>query len=419
VKREYGGVPSRTKRSYRTTAQFFGLVEVLAKSLGPTQTQLEALESSYKSTGDYLVAAPEFQGLLLDVSGHGSRTLGTLVRPSDESREGFDVDSIARLHRSALAHYSCASGPGRLLGDLHTVIARYGEKHGLKVRRWDRCVTLEYAGGMCCDIAPVIDDPLFASEYGDTHGRIPDRTLKLYDATNPRGFIKFFNQAAATSAVFSDTVNLVEALNAEIRATVTPLPSAQEVFERLLCRLIQLLKLHRNNAFGGPGPSSNASPTSVFLTTLAAKAYLVQAPLPHSSPLDLLLDIVETMPSHFVRLPQAGGSEFWYLQNPSAPTDNLAGGMNTALRQTGFDWWHARVVEQLGAILDAIENRSGMDVLVSKIEAAFGPRAARCIRADQASRQSADRSLGRVAVFTGSGIALPASARSHNFFGCP
>jgi hypothetical protein len=34
------------------------------------------------------------------------------------------------------------------------------------------------------------------------------------------------------------------------RAEVTPLPDAQEVFDRLLCRLVQLLKLHRNVAFG-------------------------------------------------------------------------------------------------------------------------------------------------------------------------
>ena len=95
-----------------------------------TQTQLDALESSYKGTGEFLVAAPEFQGLLLEIHGHGSRQLGTLVRPLDETREGFDVDQIARFHQSAMARYGGPGGPGLLLGDLFTVVSRYAKLHG-------------------------------------------------------------------------------------------------------------------------------------------------------------------------------------------------------------------------------------------------------------------------------------------------
>ena len=419
MKRENTGGLIRAQRSERTSARFFGLVDTLVRALEPTQTQLDALKSSYKGTGEFLVAAPEFQGLLLEIHGHGSRQLGTLVRPLDETREGFDVDQIARFHQSAMAHYSGPGGPGLLLGDLYTVVKRYAELHGLKVRRWERCVTLEYSGGMCADIAPVIDHPLLATTYGDTHARIPDRKLRLYDATNPRGYNKFFDRAAATSALFTGALRFAKAITADAAAGVTPLPSAQEVFDRLLCRLIQLLKMHRNVAFGPSTPGPDASPTSVFITTLAAKAYLVQAPLPHDSPLDLLLDIVATLPDHFGRIEQPDGSALWHLENPSAPADNLATSMNSNLRQDGFAWWHARVVGHLTKILDAIENHAGMDVVVAAVKEAFGERAARAIQGEQRQHPSANRTAGRIALIPATGVPLRSAAQSHTFFGAP
>ena len=63
MKRENASNLVRTQRSDRTSARFFGLVDMLVRALEPTQTQLDALESSYQSTGEFLVAAPEFQRL--------------------------------------------------------------------------------------------------------------------------------------------------------------------------------------------------------------------------------------------------------------------------------------------------------------------------------------------------------------------
>lgn len=417
MKRENTRGLIRAQRSDTTSARFFGLIDSVVRAVEPTQTQLESLESAYESTGEFLVAAPEFQGMLLEIHGHGSRQLGTLIRPVDETREGFDVDQIARFHQSAMNYYGGAAGAGRLLDDLHAVVGRYAKQHGLTVRRWERCVTLEYKGGMCADIAPVIDAPLVAAAFGDTHGRIPDHERRRYEATNPRGYNKFFDKAAATSAVFTGTVRLNKALAADAAAGVTPLPRVQEIFERLLCRLIQAMKLHRNVAFGPSTAGLDASPSSVFLTTLAAKAYLVQAPLPHDSPLDLLLDIVETLPDHFDRIEQRDGSEFWHLQNPSALEDNLAGGMNTKIRQDGFAWWHGRITAHLTKILDAIENHAGMDVVLAAIREAFGDRAAGAIQSNQSQIRQAGRNAGRVALIPAAGVPMQAAARSHTFFG--
>lgn len=412
----YPPIPKR-RASHRSSARFFYLVDAIGRLHEPTPTQLAALESSYRSTGEFLSECLEFRGLLHEIHAHGSRQLGTLVRPMDESREGFDIDLIARLRQLAMRKYGGTTGPTLLLNDLFAALERYAKAHGLRIHRWERCVTLEYAGGMFADIGPVIDEPSVLGVYGDTLGRIPDRKLHLYDSTNPRGYARCFDRAAAISPNFTSSFEFAKALNAETRADVAPLPAAEEVFNRLLSRLVQLLKLHRNVSFGVAAGGDDLSPSSIFVTTLAAAAYTVQAPRPHDSPLELLLDIVDTLPDHFERSPQPDGSERWFLANPSTPGENLAAGMNTPERQAAFDWWHLRAKTHLTEVVDAIEGNAGMDVLLATLERAFGKRAARTIRDDEAQRRQSSWQIGRVALISAATAPIAATARAHTFFG--
>lgn len=409
-------LPQR-RASTQSSARFFHLVDAIAQAHEPTASQLAALERSYNSTGDFLSECPEFSGQLVQIHSHGSRRLGTIVRPRDGSREGFDIDLIARLAPSAKRKYEGDRGPVLLLDHLYSALSRYAAAHGLRLHRWERCVTLEYAGGMCADIAPVIDAPLLSGPHAETHGLIPDRELRLFNSTNPRGYAKHFDLAAMISPNFLLSEISAEAFDLAKRADVVPLPDAQEVFGRLLCRLVQLLKLHRNVAFGSV-KDQDLAPTSVFLTTLAAIAYTVEAPLPHSSPLELLFDIVERMPSLFVRRRLPSGSEEWELPNPSAPTDNLAAGMNNPSRQVAFIEWHRRLLMDLKRILDAIESHQGMDVLLKAVQTAFGSRGFAAVQQIEMGRQESSRQAGR-AILLASSTAMPisVSARPHTFFG--
>lgn len=414
--REPVTLPQRPRSSLRASARFFHLVDIIARANEPTDTQLAALERSYNSTGEFLSACPEFRGDLIQIHAHGSRQLGTIVRPRDGSREGFDIDLIARLTSGARHKYDGEHGPTLLLDRLHGALSRYADARGLRLRRWERCATLEYAEGMCADIAPVIDSPLLAAPFGETHGLIPDRELRLFDSTNPRGYAKHFDHAAAISPNFTAALTLT--MDSAVRADVTPLPDAQEVFDRLLCRLVQLLKLHRNVAFGVAQGGQDMAPSSVFLTTLAAMAYEVEAPQPHESPLELLLDIVERMPLHFERISCPDGSEEWVLPNPSALQDNLAGGMNSPARQQAFFFWHRRLIGDLKRILHAIDNHEGMDVLLKVLEGSFGPRCANAIQQDQAQNRQSSRTAGRVTLISSAAVApFSVAARPHTYFG--
>lgn len=414
--REPVPLPQRPRISMRSSARFFHLVDVIARAHEPTPTQLMALERSYNSTGEFLSKCPEFQDSLVQIHAHGSRQLGTIVRPRDGSREGFDIDLIARLASGARRQYEGEHGPTLLLDRLHRALSRYADAHGLRLRRWERCATLEYAEGMCADIAPIIDYPLLTAPFGETHGLIPDRELRLFDSTNPRGYAKHFDLAAAISPKFN--TELVVSMESEIRAEITPLPDAQEVFNRLLCRLVQLLKLHRNVAFGIAQGKQDMAPSSVFLTTLAAMAYTVEAPQPHESPLALLLDIVERMPLHFKRVSRLDGTEEWVLPNPSAPKDNLAASMNSSARQEAFFLWHRRLTGDLKHILHTIENNQGMDVLLKVLENSFGPRSTSAIQQDQTQHRQNSRAAGRVTLITSAAVApVSIQARPHTYFG--
>jgi len=404
----------RPRKSFSSSAsrRFFHLVDAIGKLHEPTKSQQEALESAYNSTGRYVADCNEFKGLLIEVHPQGSRQLGTLLRPNDAWREGFDVDLVMRFNQQTSQLYG---EPAKLLNDLKMVLQRYADAHALKLQSWDRCVTLEYAGGMTADFAPVIDQPSVVGLYGDTLGRIPDRNLKMYDITNPRGYVKAFNVTAAISPNFSSSFTLDSAVFSEGRANVTPLADATEVFDRLLCRLVQLLKLHRNVAFGITS-NGGIEPTSVFLTTLAAKAYADLAPKLHSSPLDLMLDIIEQLPRYFNVRHEWGGREHWVLDNPSAPGDNLASGMNSFARQQAFHQWHRRAYDDVEAILDAIDRQLGMDEMLRRVQKAFGDRAASAIRNQEVQERQGQRLASRVMVFGGaSTLAMP--ARSNTNYG--
>lgn len=400
--------------SGRSSSSFFQLVEVIGKSNEPTVTQFSDLKRAYESTAAHLAECEEFKAQFIEIHAHGSRQLGTLVRPIDEGRDGFDVDLIARLPKSSQVNFGDSGGPSRLLQRLFAALERYADQYQLSIKKWERCVTLEYASGMTADIAPVFDAPLYTGPYGDTHSLIPDKDQKAFHSTNPRGYSKWFNDKAAISPIFTVEERFVTAMESAYDSTeIAPLPDTDAVFQRMLCRLVQIMKLHRNKFFS----SNEFAPNSTFITTLAALAYEQQARIPHERPLDLLLDIVECLPTYFSRTIGWYESETWQLENPSVPRDNLADGMNTPAHQKAFWLWHEKLSKDIQTIVQTIENQAGFDVVHEHIKRAFGDRAARAIQQHQLRRRNDERQTGAVTLLTASGTPMTLKSNNHQFFG--
>lgn len=416
--------PDRLPRAIRkvtasASASFTYLAEAIARTFEPTATQLEELERAYSATGEYLIDCPEFDGLVEQVHAQGSRQMGTIVRPMDANREGFDIDLVVRLSKAAVVRYGGLGGAALLLEHLYVVLKRYAERHGLGIERWERCVTLIYSGGMRADFAPVIDDPLQVLPYGEHHGRIPDRERKNYLSTNPKGYCLGFDAAAAVSPVF----RLSEALTANFtearKADLVPLPEANEVFARLLSRFVQLGKMHRNISFGELEAGSDIAPTSVFLTSLFTKAYAFLAPQPHDGPLDLFFDIVELLPKLFEREILQSGKEIWTLMNPCALSDNLAASMNESKRQQAFSQWQQKFVADLDGLLAVIEGRQGLDAVSKAVEKAFGPRAKQAVLQHSAQQREGHRALQQAGFVVAGAAPAVTPARAHTYFGGP
>lgn len=418
--RESLSFPPRRRYSNQAGSKFREIVEAIARLHEPTQEQLEKLERSYGSTGEHLMECPELRDHIELVHGQGSRMIGTLIRPGRTRAEGYDVDGVVRLRSKASSVYSGGGGPSELIEDVFRPLERYAVKHRLEVFRWDRCVTLTYADGMKVDITPVIADPLVNLVFGQTHARVPDRDLRRFSVTNPMGLVSSFNQAAKVRAVFTRQIALDSIEEATFKAELEQLPDAADVQNRLLSRLVQLVKVHRNVSFPPPeGESESFAPKSVFITALIAAAYEMRAPVPHDSQLDLMLDVVQHMPTYLVRERLTSGGEYWTLANPTAPGNNLAGDMNTAAHQKAFLQWHARLVSHLEQILDCIEERQGLDKLLPLLEDAFGSKAAGAVRELEQPRPIPGlpaRSI-LIGTATASTVALP--ARAHNFYGKP
>ena len=409
--------PIRRRFSLGSSAKFFYLAEAITRVYEPTATQLSDLDRAYQSTADYLITCPEFEGLLYLVQAHGSRPLGTMVRPLEEFRDGFDIDLAAYLEREGLIRYGGPNGPALLIEHLYVALKRYADRHDLKIARDDRCVTMTYAGGMKADFAPIIDDPSHVVQHGDTHGRIPDRDLQRYVPTNPRGYCRVFNAIALTTPTFERRAELNATFDSLRKSEVLPLPDAEEVFGRLPSRLVQLVKINRNISFVGPKSVTDVAPSSSFVTTLVAKAYSIEAPKPHDGPMDLLLDMVQLMGKLFERRLLPDGSEFWFLENPTALNDNLAACMNTPAKQKAFDAWYANMLETLNALVDAIDRDAGIDVVARAVERAFGERAKTAVLEDNASRRESNRSAGRATLIAGGTAAVSTASRAHTNFG--
>lgn len=121
------------------------------------------------------------------------------------------------------------------------------------VREKTRCLRLDYPGQFHLDVLParpVSHDPR------DTRVEIPDRELRCFMPSNPRGYVEWYCAQAAT-------------WQRQARGTA-PLPPPEPVHAKpALTLAVQLLKRRRSVAFAG---RANA-PRSIVLTTLAGIFY--------------------------------------------------------------------------------------------------------------------------------------------------
>jgi hypothetical protein len=123
-----------------------------------------------------------------------------------------------------------------------------------RLTRRTRCIRLDFAGDFHMDVLPARTDH---SANGDGRIEIPDRELRDWVSSNPKGYAKWFEQRAeAARSAYMESLGLG-----------VHVPTHAE--KPVLNRAIQLWKRRRDVQYQG----TQHAPRSIIMTTIAARNY--------------------------------------------------------------------------------------------------------------------------------------------------
>lgn len=369
----------------------------LCQELDLTDSQIESAKSSYEAVGQWLSESglPELRSAI--IYAQGSTALGTTNRPIRGNE--FDVDLVH--HLPGVTTNTDPATVKRLIG------ARLSEHEHYRsiLEEKQRCWRLNYAGQYHLDITPSIMNPS-CSNGGEL---VPDRKLRQWKATNPKGYLRWFETHAAIEPQF-----VAAFTEARARAEVQPFPEPEEK-KGLLRRTIQICKRHRDIYFSTR--TQDLAPVSIVITTLTAKSYAhcVNTGI-YISEIDLLIDVIRTMPM-FIQMEDQSGRPYYLIPNETTEGENFADKWNVDSRlPVAFFEWHRGLTDILGGI----EGQRGLDIMGNTLSAGFGEAVVKPAVARFVGNVSAARSADQLSIMPGVGLASSAvgvRVQRNTFFG--
>ncbi len=381
-------------------AEIYSVLDEICQTLELSAAQLEAARTSYETVAEWLAASDDPLLKWIDVYAHGSACLGTTVRPI--GREDFDVDIICKV--LCFTADGAPSELKRIIGDRLKENARYAGMLEEKKRCW----RLNYAREYHLDISPTIGN-VECDNGGDL---VPDKSLREFKPTNPKGYKALFERRAALMPV----LRAQKAIAAEDRANVEPFP-VYGFAKGILRRTVQLLKRHRDVHF--LDVVEDVAPISIIITTLASRSYeYCVKSFVFDSELDALIGTVRLMP-HFVDRPVVNGRRIYVVANETTLGENFAERWNAEpARAAAFYEWHAKAL----ADLEALPSLEGVDVVARSLEDSLGGAVVRKVIDARTEGISGARVGKKLYVVPSVGLSLSNAAnatavRPNTFFG--
>ena len=387
-------------------AQLFHLLEQHCQRLEPTETQLERAQTSYEAAGRWLAAAEDQWLSSSNIYLQGSTALGTTVKPIG----GYEHDVDLVCHIPSLGRWATPDQCKHLVGER----LRANQRYAAILEEKSRCWRLNYEGDFHLDIMPSI--PNVACPKGGE--LVPDKQLRSWKATNPKGYRDAFKARA-------DLVPQMRLLKSfaqhgtQADANIEPFP-AQPRFKGVLCRIVQILKRHRDVFFDDRDAS--AAPISVIITTLAACSYeYCVRNMVFDSELDVLCTVVEYMP-RFIQREIVAGRVQWLIPNETTAGENFAERWNSepALASAFFEW-HGAAEHALRNLMEV----RGLDGLSDVLAKAFGQAPSAEVMKNMVAGVTAARvggSLGlapRIGLTATTPVTRVTPVRTNTFFGAP
>lgn len=380
--------------------QLVDILEAVCETLELSPSQFALAEERYKGVGGCLANSGNPVLSALAIYLQGSVALRTTVKPVGVNEH--DVDLVA--HAPDLDVEISPAALKKAIGDC----LRENGNYAPLLEEMPRCWRLNYANEFHMDITPSIPNPACVSG-GEL---VPDRTLKTWKASNPKGYKQLFERRAKLAPVIRKRDHVAAD---SARASMEAFPAAGG-FKGILRRVVQIAKRHRDIFFLD---DPDDAPLSVIITTLASRSYeWCVTNHEYTSELELLVDVIRHMPDT-IELRRIDGSEQWFIWNETTEGENFAEKWNRRpQRAKAFYNWHRR----FGADIACLESITGLDRLREVLKGLFGPRPAnaamdgiteRISAARNASRLRAAPIFGLCVGMTGSSTAV----RANTFFG--
>ena len=235
------------------------LLARIAQHLQLDETRKGRMESAYRAVADMLDADQGFfRDLDVDVYPQGSVLTGTTVKPYRGNE--FDLDIVVQINE-LYNRFSPFQIYDALLSKL-----KDDDRYKEKLIKKNRCVRIDYANDFHMDILP----GCLAIYHDKNVLKIPDRQLRDWATSNPRGFAEWFLKRAATIRRESLLEGYYNRLKIELRAEIADLPQDNFYTKSPLQRAVQLVKRYRDIYFAD---YPDFATSSVVLTTLMGLNY--------------------------------------------------------------------------------------------------------------------------------------------------
>ena len=163
-------------------AQLDEILDLIAEELQITATQHADAESKYVAVGAWLGKADSpLASFDPSIYAQGSLRIGTTVKPIH--KQEFDLDLVCELQQLRGVNFT----PSQVY-ELIWLRMKSNATYREIVKALPRCIRLNYANNFHLDIVPAIPDGVLST--GAT--RIPDRDLKVWLPSNPKGYARWF-----------------------------------------------------------------------------------------------------------------------------------------------------------------------------------------------------------------------------------
>lgn len=315
----------------------------ISESLNISRTDNEEIVNSYTAVGSYLGELEE--ELNISIFPQGSLSLGTIIKPLSTDRNGeYDVDLVCRI----------TNGQNLTPKEVKNIIGNRLKQSKLYSDKLDsegkRCWTLNYYK-YHMDILPCI--PYSTSGF-DTKIVLTEKIDSgeyVFGLSNPKGFRNWFTNEMLdifneSREAFSKRNN-VDIEEVKLYQVRTPLQ-----------KVIQILKRHRDIVFEG----EKYKPSSIIITTLAAKAYNGEQDL-----FTALSNIIYNM-EKYIEIDQYGN---YNVYNPVDSTENFTDRWrDSPERKDAFFSWLLKAKSDI--VDDPVNFIEGLDSLKERLSRNFG-----------------------------------------------